>query len=543
VVSGETLKRTSDSPSFLLGRCDLQGWWIQKPTKRLIMQNQLITENEDLLVFQTELFTIEVLGGIKYSQLDALRTTLKISKENQRSIRHSVNLYNSKALENLLQLISDRFSYEPKEIDYVLADLVEQLEAFRLSKLNYLSQPEKEVKELTDKEVKTARKFLKAEGLMELTGVEIGKSGIVGEEINRFLMLMVFTSRKLKRPLNIISLSPSGSGKTYLQEKVSELIPEEDKIEITSLSKNAFYYLKDIDKKLILIEDLTGAESSLYPIREIQSKGKLTKSVTQKDAKGNNRTTHHVLEGRVCVSSTGTKESVYADNESRSIIIHIDESKIQDEKIIDYQSKLASGKINFEEENKIKELFQNCQRILKPIEIRNPFAEALKLPKEVSKIRRTFSIYLGMIEVICFYHQYQRPVKTDSGSGVKYIEVSPEDIKWANKLLKDVILTKSDELNSATRKFYEKVKIHLLASEKESFGTKEVRTALLIPNATVKRYIKTLVDYEYLKILSGSKHKGYAYGLVEDESYSDLNDKITTVLQEQLNYINGSVAH
>lgn len=432
------------------------------------------------------------------------------------------------------------FSLSHKQVDYILSELVEQLEAFRISKLDYLSQPEQKEKELNNKEIKEAQKFLKSPDLMERTSIEIGKSGIVGEEINRLLMFMVFTSRKLRKPLNIISLSPSGSGKTYLQEKVSELIPEEDKIEITSLSKNAFYYLKDIDKKLILIEDLTGAENSLYPIREIQSKGKLTKSTTQKDAKGNHRTTHHVLEGRVCVSSTGTKETVYSDNESRSIIIHIDQSKEQDERILKYQSLLASGKIDFETENKVKELLQNCQRVLKPLEIRNPFAEHLTLPREVSKIRRTYSIYLGVIEAITFYNQYQREVKEENGQ--KFIEVTPEDVKWANKLLKEVILTKSDELNDATRKFYEDLRAYLTMNKQTSFGTKEIRQSLRVPNTTVKRYIKNLVDYEYLKVIKGNRYKGFSYAMVSDEEYESLNDKITASLSEQLSYISSSVA-
>lgn len=73
----------------------------------------------------------------------------------------------------------------------------------------YLSEPEKSVKALTDKEIREAKKYLKQTNLMEQTDVDIGRSGIVGEGINRFLMLMVFTSRKLRKPLNIISLSIS----------------------------------------------------------------------------------------------------------------------------------------------------------------------------------------------------------------------------------------------------------------------------------------------------------------------------------------------
>jgi Holliday junction resolvasome RuvABC ATP-dependent DNA helicase subunit len=66
---------------------------------------------------------------------------------------------------------------------------------------------------------------------------------VIGEETNRLLMYLIFTNRKREHPLHVISFGNSGIGKTYLQEKVGELIPEEDKVEITSLSENAFIIL------------------------------------------------------------------------------------------------------------------------------------------------------------------------------------------------------------------------------------------------------------------------------------------------------------
>ena len=502
------------------------------------MKTQLIIENEDLLVFETELFTIQILGGIKYSQLDALRTTLRVSKKDFRTIRQSVNLYNQKAVDNLLELIADGFDFETTKVDYIISELIEQLEQFRLSKLDYLSKPEQEQKQLTDKEIKEAKKYLSSSDLMEVTMIDIGKSGVMGEEINRLLMLMVFTSRKLKHPLNVVSLSPSGSGKSHLQDAVAKLIPTEDKIEITTLTKNAFYYLKDIDKKLILIEDLTGVESSMYPIREIQSKGKLTKTITGKDAKGNPKSVQHVLEGKVCVSSTGTKESLYTDNESRSIVIHIDGSEDQDKRIVDYQRKSASGTVDKKQENQIQQLFRNCQRILKPVEIRNPFAQHLSLPSQVSKIRRTYSIYLGLIESICFYHQYQRKVCEDKASKISYIEVTPEDIHWANKLFAGVLVSKSDELNDATRKCFENIKKYLALNAVKVFTGKEIRLHYRVPNGTLKRYIKTLLEYGYIKIAKGNRYKGYEYAVIEQEEvFTDLKGKISSQLQQQLLFI------
>jgi hypothetical protein len=76
---------------------------------------------------------------------------------------------------------------------------------------------------------------------LQRTNELIGLSGVIGEEVNRLIMYLVFTSRKTNRPLHIISFRSSGVGKSHLQEKVGELIPEENKIEITSVTGNAFF--------------------------------------------------------------------------------------------------------------------------------------------------------------------------------------------------------------------------------------------------------------------------------------------------------------
>jgi hypothetical protein len=79
-------------------------------------------------------------------------------------------------------------------------------------------------------------------------------------------MFLIFTSRKTNKPLHIISFGSSGVGKSHLQERVGELIPKEDKIELTSVSGNAFYYYVDDDlgHKLILIEDYDGVRRRGY---------------------------------------------------------------------------------------------------------------------------------------------------------------------------------------------------------------------------------------------------------------------------------------
>jgi hypothetical protein len=59
------------------------------------------------------------------------------------------------------------------------------------------------------------------------------------------------------------------------------------------------------------------------------------------------------VEGPVCVAGCTTKESVYEDNSNRSFLLHLDESKEQDEKIMHYQRLKSAGKIDLKEQAKV----------------------------------------------------------------------------------------------------------------------------------------------------------------------------------------------
>ncbi|MCP3704696.1 MAG: hypothetical protein GY954_17415, partial [Alteromonas sp.] len=257
-----------------------------------------------------------------------------------------------------------------------------------------------------------------------------GKSGIIGEAYNSLLMYVVMTSRKRDHPLHVMSLAASGQGKTHLQERVSACIPGEDKLEITSLSDNALYYFgrEELRHKLLLIEDLDGAEGVLYPLRELQSKRRITKTVTLKDEKGKLKTKSLEVEGPVSVAGCTTREHLYEDNANRSFLLYLDNSSKQDQRIMAYQRSLSAGKINRQTEEQVREQFQHMQRLFRNVQVRNPFAELLQIPESVFKPRRSNAHYLAFIEAITFYHQYQRKLQTDPQTGERFIETNLEDI-------------------------------------------------------------------------------------------------------------------
>lgn len=500
--------------------------------------NNLDTSNPYNYKYNTKSLEIHILGGIKTNKLESLRVTLSIQKVKAENIlRQSIDLYNDNVVEKLVRKCAERLEVGTSVIRKDLQSLTKELENYRFLLLKQETEAtQKTIKQLTTREEKQAITFLSSKNLLTKTNELIGKSGVIGEVDNRLLMYLIFTSRKTNNPLHCISLGSSGVGKTHLQSKVAELIPEEDKVEITVLSANAFYYFNrtELQHKLILIEDLDGAESVLYPLRELQSKKRITKTVVHKDRKGTTKTIHLTVEGPVSVAGCTTQESVYEDNSNRSFLLYIDESHEQDIRIMNYQRLVSAGKINENDQSEATRLLQNVQRVLKPIKVINPFAEFLELPQSVFKPRRTNSHYLQFIEAITFYKQYQRENQYDKETGEEYIETELEDIEEANELIQEVLLRKSDLLNGACRQFFERVKRYLQEEAKTTFTNAEIRKSLRINPSNQKRYMLQLQLADLVKKTKGDKRKGYVYEVLDYEDFNTTNKQIQELLQTTL---------
>ena len=505
---------------------------------------QLNTTNPNSYSYQTTHLLIEILGGIRLNHLDRLRVTISIQKQKKHiKLRHNLDLYNDTQVEKLVRNTAERLEIGTSIVRRTLQDLTSELENYRLSQLEEEESMTPHNKELTPKEKKEAITFLKSKDLLKKTNELIGKSGVIGEATNRLLMYIIFTSRKANNPLHCMSLGSSGAGKTHLQSKVAALIPEEDKEEMTVLSENAFYYFNrtELRHKLILIEDLDGAESALYPLRELQSKRKIIKRVVHKDTRGTTKTIKLTVEGPVCIAGCTTKEQIYEDNSNRSFLLYIDESEGQDERIMQYQRAVSAGQVNYTDELLAAELLRNAQRCLTNITIRNPYAENLKIPSQVFKPRRTNAHYLQFIEAITFYHQYQREKNYDKETGEEYIETTIEDIQQANKLLSEVLLRKSDTISGACRNYFERLKTYLAQHQQTTFTNKQISFMLRIPLSTIKRYHLQLINTQRIRLREKNKTGRHLYEITNYEEYQQLKQTITTVLDEAIHQLTSPV--
>jgi hypothetical protein len=500
------------------------------------------TSNPDQLIYENSILTIEILGGVRLEGLDRMRVTLKVSLNESEipPVRHNLDLYNDTQLEKFIRKIAERLEVGTSVTAGTLAELTQALENYRLEKIKEQNHENAQpVKPLTEKEKQTAIENLKHETLLEQTIQDLQASGIQGEAENALILLLAMTSRKTPDPISVICLARSGVGKSYLMERVAMCMPDEDKKEHTQFTGNSFYYYKreEIRNKIFLIEDLEGAVAVMFPIRELQSKKRISKTITQKGRDGKLQTITLIVEGPVCVIACTTKESIYEDNANRSILIYLNDSKEQDEKIMSYQKRHRAGMIDSYKEQEIQIKLQQMQKALEPIKVINPYAPLIEVPQEVFKKRRTLPMLLNFIEAITFYHQHQREQTADQSTGEVQIETHPKDIEWGFKLLSDVLFRKSDELNGAVRDFYEWLQDWNSKRETPSFLANEIRQENKMHPRTLNRYLQELLEYGYLHITGGKKQRtGYIYTLIptnERKAVEErINGQIKTVMQK-----------
>ena len=518
---------------------------------------QLHTQNPDHLTLNYESLLFTVMGGVKLEGLHQLRCTLK-AEHQLRYFRHSLDLYHNGQLESYIRKSAQKLELGPSYLETALNHLINQLEDYRLAAIAEQNKAiEKKI--LSTEEIAEAFDLLRTPNLLLRTNEYLNLSGIVGEEQNRLIMYIIFTTRLMNRPLHAVSIGSSGAGKSHLQEKVAECIPIEDIISNTSLTGTALYYyeINELVHKLLLFEDLDGlSKDALLAWRELMSKLFISRSLPNKNSSGKSKTEKLIVNGPACTGGCTTNEALYEDNANRCFYIYIDESKTQDKKVMEYQCNKSAHLIDAYQEQAAKNLLQNAQRLLRNIAVKNPFAPYLKLPDAVFKPRRTNAHYLGFIEAITFYKQYQRRwINADTGEIVYdpstanspppqdldvsqlFVETTIEDIEEANELMKPILIRKADELSGTLRTYLENIKNHLHKTQSIYFTSAEIRKILGTANSTITYYNALLLKQGYLqrneKLEQEEKKKGYkthVYQIAEIEDFNLLQSKIMNTL-------------
>ena len=154
----------------------------------------------------------------------------------------------------------------------------------------------------------------------------------------------------MDKPLHAVVQGSSGSGKSYLIGKVSELVPQEKVRRYTRLSEKSLYNFGEYEicHHLFIIEDYDGMNEEVeYAFRELQSGAVLRSGVSVKrEEHGPVKTADRVVRGPIASLVATTKTEIYHDNATRVFFVAVDESEEQTERIIAYKNQHANGKRN-----------------------------------------------------------------------------------------------------------------------------------------------------------------------------------------------------
>ena len=478
------------------------------------------------------------IGGINYSVSNVkenfghnLKVNVRAEHKGER-FPDNVDLYSSRSRDMLALKLSQKFGVEAKRIEKDLLLILDYLEDEQRKRLN----PEEEKKEeLTEEEIKTGMEFLKSPDIFDQIVQDMTTLGYVGEDLNKKLIYLCATSRLMDDPISVMIVSQSASGKSYLVDTTARLIPENDVIDFHTLSKQALQYMGDkLLNKFMVMGEASHDDNIENQLRQILSGHKLSRYVVVKNEKTGELTTEQVLVRAVVASViTTTSNKINAENASRYFIVNTDESKEQTQRIYEAQKKKYSEERESIKKNVIPDIIKKhhaAHRLLKKITVVIPskMRNRLKFPDKIMRLRRDHERFIDLIAVVCFLRQYQKTIRNNGE--FDYIECNKTDYRIAyDILINDVLQSTISEIPQQSVMVYDAIReIARLKAEAERIkanevgvSQREIREHTGFNQMFVKRYIKILVDYEYLKVkASGARGAKHEYSLIEDE---DLN--------------------
>ncbi|MEJ7805891.1 MAG: CHC2 zinc finger domain-containing protein [Telluria sp.] len=384
--------------------------------------------------------------------------------------------------------------------------------------------------QMNDAEREAALALLHAPDLPGRILADLATCGLVGEETNKLVGYLAAVSRKLDKPLGIVIQSSSAAGKTSLMDAVLAFVPEEEKVKYSSMTGQSLFYMGETNlkhKALAIVEE-EGASKASYALKLLQSEGELTIASTGKDPNtGNLITQQYRVEGPVALLVTTTARDIDEELLNRCLVLSVDESRHQTRAIHQLQRdrRTLDGLLAKRDREALITLHQNAQRLLRPLDVLNPYARFLTFPDQTTRLRRDHEKYLTLIDTIAFVHQHQRTTHTTRRGEqiIDYIEVTLADIALANRLAHDVLGRSLDELPPQTRRLLQAVDgyvaahaaTHDMARTDIVFSRRALREAINWGDTQLKMHLARLVELEYI-VAHRTRTNGFDYELVYD---------------------------
>jgi DNA primase len=367
--------------------------------------------------------------------------------------------------------------------------------------------------------------------LLDRLLADFTRCGVVGEDTNKLIGYLAATSRKLNAPLAVMVQSSSAAGKSSLMEAVLAFMPEEDKVQYSAMTGQSLFYMgaMDLKHKILALAEEAGAARASYALKLLQSEGTLSIASTGKDPEtGKLVTQEYRVDGPVMIFSTTTAIDNDEELLNRCLTLGVDESREQTRAIhqLQRQKRTLDGLLAKQQKTRLTKIHQNAQRLLRPIAVRNPYADVLTFPDERTRLRRDHEKYLTLIDTLALLHQHQREIKSaeQGGECIEYVEVTLGDIKVANTLAHEALGRSLDELSPQTRRLLGEVtamvdsqcRTQQINRCDHRFSRRDVRDYTNWSDFQVKMHMHKLEELEYVLVHRGGRGQSFVYELLYD---------------------------
>jgi len=384
---------------------------------------------------------------------------------------------------------------------------------------------------LTPEEREAALTWLREPDLIGRLREAFHQAGIIGEETNTLVAYLAGVSRKLERPLAIIIQSASAAGKTTLMDAVLSFFPEEERVKYSAMTGQSLYYLGEtnLKHKILAVVEEAGAERASYALKLLQSEGELTIASTGKDPQsGKMVTQEYHVEGPVMIFLTTTAIDLDEELQNRCLTLAVDETSEQTQRIhrVQRERRTLAGLMARQQRADVLGKLRNAQRLLQPLAVVNPHAQALTFRSDRTRNRRDHEKYLTLIDAIALLHQYQReakPLPNASEGAPLFVEATLDDIALANELAPEVLGRSLDELPPQTRRLLGFIRELMKAKRKDrntkaasTFSRKELRDHCGWSLTQVRIHLERLVEFEYLATRHARLNNQFLYELLFD---------------------------
>jgi DNA primase len=447
----------------------------------------------------------------------------------------TLDLYSVRARSGFMAQAARELNVTEDVIRHDLGKVLRKLEELQEHQVAKTLQPAEKVA-MPAEEQQEALALLKDPHLLDRLLADFTRCGVVGEEANKLIGYLAATSRKLDAPLAVMVQSSSAAGKSSLMEAVLAFMPAEDKVQYSAMTGQSLFYMGAVDlkHKILALAEEAGAARASYALKLLQSEGVLSIASTGKDPEtGKLVTQEYRVEGPVMIFSTSTAIDHDEELLNRCLTLGVDESREQTRAILSLQrqKRTLDGLLAKQQKTRLIKLHQNAQRLLRPLGVRNPYADALTFPDERTRLRRDHEKYLTLIDTLALLHQHQREIKSvaQDGERIEYVEVTLQDIETANQLAHEALGRSLDELSPQTRRLLELVSsmvekqcaAQAITRTDHRFSRRDVREHASWSDFQVKMHMHKLEELEYVLVHRGGRGQSFVYELLYDGAGRD----------------------